>query len=454
MDDATTALFDLDEFTVVSVLRDDDGDVRGGRDVVVQGVEAEQACPSCGVFSGAVHARRTRRVKDVRHGRRGLRLFWDQRRWACRERACRRRTFAETSVQIAAGRRLTLRLREDLEHAVSASTRSGADVAREHGVSWWSVDQALIAKAARMTPLAPPGVRRLGVDETRARAVRWLLAEHGWRRSDPWMTSFVDLDPEHAGGLLGLAPGRSGASVQGWLALQSPEFRDGIEVVAVDPSAPFAAALRQALPAAELVVDHWHLDKLGTLMVTQVRQRVTQQTLGHRGRKTDDGWAYRRLLLRGGRHLSDRQWARLKLLFATEDPTGEIAAAWAVKETLRQLLDALPATRGPLVIDARRDARQLTDADGTGLRPYELRTRLHRFYTAAAAADIPEATRLASTVETWWPAVEAFLRLRVTNARTEGYNRKIKQIKRVACGFRDQKSYQRRIMLNNAATAA
>ena len=43
---------------------------------------------------------------------------------------------------------------------------------------------------------------------------------------------------------------------------------------------------------------------------------------------------------------------------------------------------------------------------------------------------------------------------RVTNARTEGYNRKIKQIKRVACGFRNQSSYERRILLNNAATAA
>jgi len=94
--------------------------------------------------------------------------------------------------------------------------------------------------------------------------------------------------------------------VQGWLALQSREFRDGIEVVAVDPSAPFAG-LRQALPQAELVVDHWHLDRLANLMVTGVRQRVTQQTHGHRGRKTNDSWAYRRLLLRGGRHLSDRQ---------------------------------------------------------------------------------------------------------------------------------------------------
>jgi len=62
-----------------------------------------------------------------------------------------------------------------------------------------------------------PGADRgamLGVDETRARSVRWLLSEAGWRRSDPWMTSFVDLDPTHPGGLLGLAPGRSGASVR------------------------------------------------------------------------------------------------------------------------------------------------------------------------------------------------------------------------------------------------
>jgi len=118
--------------------------------------------------------------------------------------------------------------------------------------------------------------------------------------------------------------------------------------------------------------------------------------------------------------LSDKQWARLKRLLQAEDPTGQIAAAWAVKEALRQLLDAMPATRGPLVTDRRRDARQITGADLARLRPYELRPRLQRFYEAAAAADLPEATRLATTVQTWWPAVEAFLRLRVTNARFEG----------------------------------
>ncbi len=225
-------------------------------------------------------------------------------------------------------------------------------------------------------------------------------------------------------------------------------------MVAVDPSAPFAAALRDVLPSATLVVDHWHLHRLANLMLTQVRQRVTQQVHGHRGRKSNDSWAYRRLLLRGARHLSDKQWRRLTALFRVDDPTGEIQAAWAGKELLRQLLDALPAVDGPLITDSRRDPTVSGRAAGPGLRPYEIRARLDRFYRLAAEADVPELTRLAATVETWWPAIEAYLRLRITNARTEGYNRRIKQIKRVACGFRNQNSYERRIMLNNAATAA
>ena len=38
--------------------------------------------------------------------------------------------------------------------------------------------------------------------------------------------------------------------------------------MAVDPSAPFAAALRDVLPHATLVVDHWHLHRLANVMLT------------------------------------------------------------------------------------------------------------------------------------------------------------------------------------------
>ena len=35
---------------------------------------------------------------------------------------------------------------------------------------------------------------------------------------------------------------------------------------------------------------------------------------------------------------------------------------------------------------------------------------------------MPEPTRLATTIETWWPAITVALAEQVTNARTEGFN--------------------------------
>jgi transposase len=86
MGDATTLLFGLDGFRVVSVTREHTHDGKHDidvRQVVVEGVEDEQACPDCGVLSGKVHGRKLRLVKDLPHGRRPLRLWWQQRRWAC-----------------------------------------------------------------------------------------------------------------------------------------------------------------------------------------------------------------------------------------------------------------------------------------------------------------------------------------------------------------------------------
>lgn len=57
-----------------------------------------------------------------------------------------------------------------------------------------------------------------------------------------------------------------------------------------------------------------------------------------------------------------------------------------------------------------------------------------------------ETTRLAATIDTWWPAIAVALAERVANARTEGFNRIIKQVKRVGCGFRNIDNYQRRVM--------
>ena len=52
---------------------------------------------------------------------------------------------------------------------------------------------------------------------------------------------------------------------------------------------------------------------------------------------------------------------------------------------------------------------------------------------------------LAATVDTWWPEINPFVTTGITNARTEGYNRLVKQVKRAACGFRNPCNSTRRI---------
>jgi transposase len=84
--------------------------------------------------------------------------------------------------------------------------------------------------------------------------------------------------------------------------------------------------------------------------------------------------------------------------------------------------------------------------------PSKIRWRLADFYDAAIDAAMPETIRLAKTIETWWPAILVALTHQVSNARTEGFNRVIKQTKRVGCGFRSEANYQRRILSHIAVT--
>jgi transposase len=84
--------------------------------------------------------------------------------------------------------------------------------------------------------------------------------------------------------------------------------------------------------------------------------------------------------------------------------------------------------------------------------PSRIRWRLADFYDAAIDAATPETTRLATTIQTWWLAILVALTHDVSNARTEGFNRVIKQTKRVGCGYRNMINYQRRILSHIVVT--
>ena len=122
------------------------------------------------------------------------------------------------------------------------------------------------------------------------------------RRTGP-SPAMVDLTRDEHGvlhaRLLDVVPGRSGTAYAGWLKAQPEAFTAGIKHAALDPFRGYANALRDELPDAVAVLDAFHVVKLGTNVVDEVRRRVQQDTLARRGHKDDPLYKIRGLLRRG-----------------------------------------------------------------------------------------------------------------------------------------------------------
>jgi transposase len=429
--------------------------------------ETAAACPTCGVISTRVKEYVCTRPRDLPQGRTRMELVWRKRRWYCREPWCGRKSFTESMPAVPAGARITTRLREHAgDLVVDGLCATVAAAGRMTGVSWPTAMDAVRAAAERVLDEAPDPVEVLGVDEVRRGRPRWRPAEpaqpptpapqppvppepvtpepvtpepvtpelvvsepvvpdretaRARTLADRWHVGFTDVGGGQ--GMLGQVEGRTADDVAYWLAMQTPAWRDRIRYVAIDMCTVFVAAIRRSLPHATIVVDHFHVVKLANDTVSEVRRRIATQLRGRRGRKTDPEYTVRNLLRRNREDLSDTAFAKLwNTLVDLEGPGLTILTTWIAKEELRRLL-ALA---------------------GTGADRSVISHRLYRFYTWCADAAVPELERLARTIQTWWPAIEAFLHTKITNAASEGCNRVVKLDARNAYGYRNPENQRLR----------
>ena len=250
--DAASILFNLPGYRVLSAVRGPDG-----REVLVETIADEGACPDCGVVSGRVQARPVQRVKDVECGGEPVAVRVRKRRYVCTEELCRRRTFTEVTDQLPARARLTTRLAARVVAQLRAEPRAVSAVAAEHDLSWPTVMNLLTGTVDLAGPDPRRLVRRLGVDEHRFRRVRYVRGEDGSvRRVEPWSVMLTDLD---TGAILDVVDGPRGKTVKAWLLARPRWWRRRIEYVAIDMSAEFRAAIRTVLPRARISVDNWHV---------------------------------------------------------------------------------------------------------------------------------------------------------------------------------------------------
>ena len=120
-----------------------------------------------------------------------------------------------------------------------------------------------------------------------------------------------DKDGRTRARLLDLVPGRSGTVYKDWLKARGDTFRAHVQVATLDPFRGYKNAIDDQLADATAVLDAFHVVKLATQAVDEVRRRVQQDTLGHRGKRDDPLYKIRTILRSAAENLTLRQQHRL-----------------------------------------------------------------------------------------------------------------------------------------------
>jgi transposase len=381
-------------------------------------------CPGCDTV-GAYRDCIERRVTDVPVAGHPMQLRVRVPRYRCINLACEREVFCHDSDRLAqAGRTTTRRCANYVLRRLILDRATVAAVARELGRSWDTVN-SIAVEATRTLLLSDTtrldGVAVIGVDEH-----RWAHTRHA--AGDGYVTVIVDLTPVVAGTgrarLLDLVPGRSAAALTSWLADRDQTFRDRVEVVAMDGFGGYKNAATTALPDAVTVMDPFHVVALAGTKLDLCRQRVQQDTCGHRGRSGDPLYRVRRTLRTRTELLTTQQTARIEAVFAAEEHVA-VEVTWQVYQ---QIITAY----------AHPDPGQ----------GKTLLVRVIDILRSGVPTGLEELTTLGRTLHRRRNDVLAYFTHRASNGPTEAINGRLEALRRNALGFRNLINYRIRSLLH------
>jgi transposase len=181
-----------------------------------------------------------------------------------------------------------------------------------------------------------------------------------------------------------------------------------LTAVSMDMTGGYAASVRAHAPQAEIVIDNYHVVQLATKALDEVRRehwnelrRAGEQ---HAAKAFKDArWS----LLKNPDDLNDQQAATLQALKAIG---GKVARAWAMKEIVRAIF-------------------------APGLTVEAVAELIDRLLSRLARSRLKPFVRLGRTIRKHREGILAARRLKLSNARAEALNNKVKLIVRRAYGF-------------------
>lgn len=358
---------------------------------------APKTCSQCGAPVAAVHDVTPREVRDL--------PILDAETWLVVPRArvqCPRcGPTVEAVPWLDRYQRMTTRLAEAI--ARLAQVLPIKHVAQWYAVGWDTVkqiDQRTLA--ARLGPVDLHGVRVIAIDE------------FALRRGYRYATIVVDVLTKR---VLWVTRGSRREDLRPFFALLGPDGCAALEAAVMDMSGAFATEVRAHCPQAAIVYDFFHVvAKYGREVLDRVRTDETTR-LAPAGRPDDERTRARRRVIKGARWLLLRNARSL--------------TTRAERIRLRELLAANRALF--IVYVLKEDLKHLWDFRS----PAAARRFWRHWACRARASRIPALVRFARNLADRLDGVLAHCRYPFNTGLLEGINNKIKVLKRMAYGFRD-----------------
>ena len=214
-------------------------------------------CGQCGRKAPRYDRRPVRRWRHLPMGRVAVHLLYEP--WRVRCRACGVRV--EQVPWASRASRFSYAFEELAAYLSQITDRT--QVQRLLAISWQSVGSiAQRVVARRLDPHRLSGLRRIGIDE------------FSYRKRHHYLTVVVDHDRRR---VVWTGEGRSSEALAPFFELLGEEGCRAIETVTIDLCAAYIKAVREALPEAEIVFDRFHVQRLASDAVDEVRRDIVRE---------------------------------------------------------------------------------------------------------------------------------------------------------------------------------
>jgi transposase len=357
----------------------------------VQARRGRPACTACGSVGVTPVVVGERLIQGLPMGRQRFFLRVIVRRLKCpRCGAFQREALPFLSHPRARQTRALERFVVELRRHMSISA-----IASVYGLNWKTVKAIEVRHLTRKyRRIRLKDVRHLGLDEIHVGRGRFL-------------TIAMNLD---TGAVLHVVEGRGEDSLRAF-ARRLKLARARIVAVAVDMAGGYTHWAERHFPDAAIVHDHFHVIKLMNERLDQVRREATRNAATDPERKRIKGRRW--LLLRGIEQLDRDARRELRDLWDANRP---IAIASMLKEKLRWIYSGC------------------TDWESAA-------TELANWCGLAKVSGIAPLATMARTIRKRWNGILAYWTTRLTTAKLEGFNNKIRWLVRQAFGYADEQYF-------------